>query len=94
VKTSRVVREMIIPANGEFSADRVIELALRQDFGPDPSLSGQKRNLRMMEEMDENMESMVWDYKKKYRDKNPLITAEDQFAGYNLIEKQQRMEAF
>lgn len=48
----------------------------------------------MMEAMDENMESMVWDYKKKYRDNNPLITAEDQFAGYNLIEKQQRMEAF
>lgn len=77
VKTSRVVREMIIPANGEFSADRVIELALRQDFGPDPSLSGQKRNLRMMEDIGENIESIAWDYKKKYRDKDPLITAED-----------------
>ena len=39
IKNSRTVREMLITANEEFTADRVIEKALRQDVGPDPSLS-------------------------------------------------------
>jgi hypothetical protein len=37
VKSSRTVREMLINPNEEFSADRVIEKALRQDLGVDKS---------------------------------------------------------
>ena len=37
IKNSKVVREMLIPAGAEFSADRIVELALRQDVGVDPS---------------------------------------------------------
>jgi hypothetical protein len=37
VRSSRTVREMLIKPNEEFTADRVIEKALRQDFGPDAS---------------------------------------------------------
>jgi len=30
------------------------------------------------------------EYKKKYRDKNPLLSADAQFAGHNLIERKQK----
>jgi hypothetical protein len=30
------------------------------------------------------------EYKKKYRDKNPLLSPEAQFAGHNLIERKQK----
>ena len=39
IKENRTAREMLIGANEEFSADRVIEKALRQDVGVDNSLS-------------------------------------------------------
>jgi hypothetical protein len=29
IKTSKTVREMLIPSNADFNADRVVELALR-----------------------------------------------------------------
>jgi hypothetical protein len=29
VKSSRIAREMLVPAGGEFNADRVVEMALR-----------------------------------------------------------------
>ena len=37
IRQSRTVREMLIKPNEEFSADRVIEKALRQDVGVDDS---------------------------------------------------------
>ena len=64
----------MVPPRGEFSADRVIELALRQDFGPDPSLSSFRKNFKVL---DDHMLTQVNEYKKKYRDKDPLIAAED-----------------
>jgi len=39
IKSNWTVREMLIKPNEEFSADRVIEKALRQDVGVDPSKS-------------------------------------------------------
>ena len=39
---SRLVREMMVKPGAEFNADAVIEAALRQDVGPDRSISGKK----------------------------------------------------
>ena len=39
VKQSHLVREMMIPSSAQFTADAVIEAALRQDIGPDRSIS-------------------------------------------------------
>jgi hypothetical protein len=47
VRNSRTVREMLIKPNEEFTADRVIEKALRQDLGPDPSQSLAKQNYKL-----------------------------------------------
>ena len=49
VKNSKTVREMLINANEEFSADRVIEKALRQDVGPDPTLGAKKEKFKYMD---------------------------------------------
>ena len=40
MKDNHTAREMLIGANEEFNADRVLEKALRQDVGVDASLSG------------------------------------------------------
>lgn len=82
----------MVPASAEFTADRIIEMALRQDFGPDPSMSALRANLKMVDEDDITEKS--WEYKKKYRDRDPLLQAEHHFADYNFMEKQQRLERF
>lgn len=38
---------MLLKPGDEFTADRIIELALRQDIGPDPSLSMNKEDFKM-----------------------------------------------
>ena len=68
----------MIPAGGEFSADRVIEAALRQEFGPDKSLSAARENLKLK---DDSAMQPIWEYKKKYRDRSPSVAAEHLFAG-------------
>jgi hypothetical protein len=35
---------------------------------------------------DSNMQP-TWEYKKKYRDKDPMLTAEYHFAEHNFVEK-------
>jgi len=83
IRTSRTVREMLIKPNEEFTADRVIEKALRQDVGADHSQSLAKRNYKLGEYDDPTAPS--WEYKKKYRDKDPLYDPEAQYAGHNVI---------
>lgn len=39
VKNSRTVREMLLKPGEEFTADRILELALRQDVGADGSMA-------------------------------------------------------
>jgi hypothetical protein len=39
VKNNKSAREMLIKPSEEFTCDRVVEKALRQDIGPDPSLA-------------------------------------------------------
>lgn len=92
VRSSRTVREMLINPNEEFSADRVIEKALRQDLGADKSQSVRKQNYKLAQY--DEATAPNWEYKKKYRDKDPLYDPEAQYAGHNVIGRSQRMFAF
>lgn len=83
----------MIKPNEEFSADRVIEKALRQDVGVDSSQSVNKRNYKF-DERENNALAPTWEYKKKYRDKDPLYDPEAEYAGHNVIGRSQRMFAF
>jgi hypothetical protein len=82
---------MMVPANGEFSADRVIEMALRQDFGPDPSMSALRLKLKAA---DDSPFQPLWEYKKKYRDKDPLMSSEHHFAAHQFREKQEKLASY
>jgi len=47
IKNSKTAREMLLKPGDEFTCDRVVELALRQDVQPDGSLSMNKRDYRL-----------------------------------------------
>ena len=72
---------MLLKPGDELTADRVIELALRQDVGPDPSLSMNRVNYQLQDWDDGQAPN--WEYKKKYRDNTPIIGPDAYFAGYN-----------
>lgn len=40
---------------------------------------------------DEEGEAPTWEYKKKYRDKSPVISPDAYFAGHNTTERRRRM---
>ena len=61
---------MLILPNEAFTADRVIEKALRQDVGADPSMSMNKSNYQTLDPEDPFQASN--ELKKKYRDNTPL----------------------
>lgn len=73
---------MLLRPGEEFTADRVIELALRQDVGPDASVSMSPRDYQYRED---SGTAPIWEYKKKYRDKTPVIGPEAYFAGHDVI---------
>ena len=78
---------MLIPAGSEFSADRIVELALRQDVGIDSSQMAARQKLK---QVDDSPMQPIWEYKKKYRDRDPLVRSEDHLASHNFVEKQER----
>lgn len=80
---------MLIKPGEEFSADRVIELALRQDIGPDPSMSMNRLNYQVRD-WDDGM-GANWEYKKKYRDNTPIIEADAYFADSNVTQRRKRL---
>ena len=79
---------MLINPNEDFTADRVIEKALRQDVGVDSSLSGIESNFQYRDK-DDAM-APVWEYKKKYRETTPLVKADSYYAGGNIVDKQNK----
>ena len=81
LKKNKTAREMLIRPNEEFSADRVIEKALRQDVGVDPSMSAFRQDWRVLDK-DDPM-SITGDYKRKYRDPAPIINPEAFHSGEN-----------
>jgi hypothetical protein len=76
---------MLLKPGEEFSADRVIELALRQDIGPDPSISmnAEKYTMRDWDDYDQPN----WEYKKKYRDNTPLLNPNAYFADNEVTQR-------
>jgi len=92
IKNSRVAREMLIKPNENFTADRIIEKALRQDVGIDPSNSMPARDYQYLDR--EDPQDISFDYKKKYRDKTPTIDEESYFAFGNVTGKRQRQFEF
>ena len=81
VKNSRSAREMLIKAGEEFTVERVIEKALRQDVGPDPTIAANRVDYKYVDE--KNTSFPIWEYKKKYRDNDPVLSPEAYFYDYN-----------
>ena len=79
---------MLTPAGAEFTADRIVELALRQDVGIDSSKMTARQNLKLV---DDSPMQPIWEYKKKYRDRDPILRSKDHFASHNFFENQERM---
>jgi hypothetical protein len=79
---------MLIKPGEVFSLERVIEKALRQDIGPDPTLAINKENYKYDDP--NNTMFPVWEYRKKYRDRDPVLNPEAYFYDYKLIERRQR----
>ena len=76
---------MLIKPGEEFTVERVIEKALRQDIGPDPTLAMNKQNYKFEDKT--NNFFHVHEYKKKYRDRDPVLGPEAYFYDYNLLER-------
>ena len=92
IKNSKTAREMLLKPGDEFTADRVIELALRQDVSPDGSLSMNKQDYRLQ---DWNKgEQPNWEYKKKYRDTTPIVGPDAYFADANVITRRKKLFEF
>jgi ribosomal protein S18 len=85
IKNQRAAREMLLKPGEEFTADRVIELALRQDIGPDPSLTSNRVNYKHLDPNDPSQ--LPFEYKKKYRDTTPVVKPQDYFADHNRMER-------
>ena len=92
IKDNKTAREMLIGPNEEFTVDRVLEKALRQDIGVDSSLSNVQSNYQFKDR--EDALAPTWEYKKKYRDKTPLVSAESYYAQGDIVKKQNRLLDF
>jgi hypothetical protein len=92
IKNSKTAREMLLKPGEELSADRVIELALRQDIGPDPSMAmnAEKHQLRDWDDYDQPN----WEYKKKYRDNTPMLGSDAFFADNNVTMRRKKLFEF
>jgi ribosomal protein S18 len=49
-----------------------------------------RQNLKLV---DDSPMQPIWEYKKKYRDRYPVLRSEDHFASHNFVEKQERLQA-
>lgn len=92
LKNSRSAREMLIKPGEEFSVERVLEKALRQDVGPDPTMAMNVQNYKYNDE--KNPSFPIWEYKKKYRDRDPVLNPEAYFYDYKQIERRQKQFDF
>ena len=66
---------MIIKPGEIFTAQRVIEKALNQDFGPDPALGMQRLNYKLDSEIDPKQVN-----RRKYKDLDPELNPEAYYA--------------
>jgi len=92
VKNSETAREMLLMPGDEFTADRVIELALRQDMQPDGSMSMNKEDFRLRDWSQGDQPN--WEYKKKYRDTTPIINPSSYFADHDQVQRRKKLFEF
>lgn len=92
VKRNKAAREMLILPNEEFTVDRIVEKALRQDIGPDPTLAMNVENYQYNDNT--NLLFEANEYKKKYRDKTPALGPEAYYYDYQRMERRQRLIDF
>lgn len=59
-------------------------------MGPDPSLAMNKVAYKLTPDPDTNPTGEIWEYKKKYADKDPVLNPEAYLYDYNLLERRQR----
>lgn len=83
---------MLIKPGEEFTVERIIEKALRQDVGPDPTMAMNPIDYKYIDE--KNPSFPIWEYKKKYRDRDPVLSPEAFFYDYNQIERRQKQFDF
>ena len=83
---------MMLKPNEEFTADRIVEIALRQDVQPDGSLMMNRRDYKLRDWTDNT--GPTWEYKKKYRDTTPVIGPEAYFAGAKVSERRKQLFEF
>jgi hypothetical protein len=83
---------MLITPGEAFTAERIIEKALRQDIGPDPTLAVNR--LKYKYDDQDNSLRPTWEYKKKYRDNTPIQGPESYFYDYQMIERRKKQFAF
>lgn len=92
LKNSRTAREMTLKPNEEFTCDRILEVALRQDVGPDGSMTMNRTDYKT-QDMDAG-ETPNWEYKKKYRDNTPIINPSAYFAGDSVTARRKKLFEF
>ncbi len=90
VKGNKTAREMLLKPGELFTPETVIEKALRQEIGPDPTMATNKENFQMDTKHTHPM-GPVWEYKKKYREKTPMLNEQAYFYDYKLIERRQKV---
>ena len=71
VKVNRAAREMLIAPNESFTSQTVIEKALRQDIGPDPSITMMKKDLELLDP--DNTFAPLMQYKMQNVNRHPII---------------------
>jgi ribosomal protein S18 len=81
LKQNRIAREMLVKATEVFTADAVVERALRQDLEPDPTMAKMYQHKRSIQDDFDPLRH----YKQKYKDKHPLINEESYIYGIDTI---------
>lgn len=79
---------MLVKPGEVFSVETVVEKALRQDVGPDASLAENIIDYKYT--TDDPPMGALWEYKKKYRDKNPDMIPDAYAYDYKMIERKER----
>lgn len=83
LKINRIAREMLIKDNEPFTAEQIVDKALRQDLEPDPTMAKKHRfRYSKTDDFDPGRH-----YKQKLGDHHPLMNEESYIYGYeNLTE--------
>jgi hypothetical protein len=51
LKDNRIARELLVKPNEKFTADLILEKALKQNIGPDPNMGLDKRRIELAENL-------------------------------------------